>query len=175
MDRYIALIRNLRRGDDIESSRKEFLDWFRYHVKDYSKINLRWLISISDTIIDHGNEDEKPRAMMISIFANMVKLSDTNLMNYEYKGSHLTDYIEELYDGLNSFRLPDGDMMNNMFYRIDKILSPTPQLRMLFMEIRNRMATGSETLTMMSKHHNDMFSESFFKGRRSFECAGNTR
>jgi hypothetical protein len=65
--REIDLARNLRRFYEILEFDPEFL---------WAALSKRWLVSVGDTIADHGNARERNAALCIGLFVNLVKLAE---------------------------------------------------------------------------------------------------
>jgi len=170
----IKLIKNLRRGKNIEKSKKLFFTELQNNYAKWCKeLSLRWLISIVDTYIDHGMVIYRNNAAIISTFANIIKISDTAMLLHKRDDTLLSDLkndVTYLYDGVYSFKITDGDMINNLFYRLDVILSETPELWAIFEEIIHRLAKYSHTL-QIAEYHKHFYEKTFFEGRKSFNIS----
>ena len=179
IERLKQLIKNLRRGDNLEESKKQFFAELRDQEKmKYwcETLSLRWLVSVADTFIDHGTPTEARNAMMISIYFNLVKIADTSRLLTTPDRALLPRLLEDvvfMYDEVNSFKITDGDMTNALFFRIDKLMQPTPILNLLFDEVKKRLAKHSGTM-QIADYHNDFYKKSFFENRKTFLITNNS-
>lgn len=106
------------------------------------KLNSRWLISIADTYIDHGNDNEKKTALLIS-----------SIMTWE-KMSHSTGKLKRLWDGLQTIHKYKGDAHSNLAKRIKKTIGKE-FLYQLFLALIERGTTDSRfTLSKMKNGQN---------------------
>lgn len=168
------LIQNLRRGDDMENSLPAFLFIVENDIENICKtFTLRWLISVNDTYIDHGNDMEKRNAMAISIYANLIKMADT-VFEYHVKKpipermEYMKTNVVHMYDKINSVMMATDDMPNILFYRFDELLQSTPVLHKLFEEIKQRFARQSYMM-QLAKHHKGFYDKIFFEDRKNFK------
>lgn len=172
VDELIRLIQNLRRGDDLEASKQAFFAEFSTpeQVREWcSALSLRWLISVVDTFIDHGTTAERPRAMVISVYFNMVKMADTvNYLRPEENLRRLANTMQLLYEDVGTVVLASDDMPNILFYRVADILHTTPHLHRIFEEIQHRLALNSPTMRAFSSYRTDFYTPAFYSGRRNF-------
>jgi hypothetical protein len=171
-EKILQLIKNLRRGDDLEASKEEFFmiitEKIAYMLEEFS---LRDLISIVDTYADHGTDLQKAQAMMISSFFNCIKISDTFLQYIKSTESYerpSSNGVFHLYDGVNSLRIQYDDMPSVLFYRILRSLRNAPVLYILWNEILHRLRTNSKTLLLASCDNEYFFTPQFFPGRKNF-------
>ena len=170
-DNLKQLIKNLRRGDNLQESKAIF---FEEIGKNYNywckKLTLRWLISVADTYIDHGTPTEQRNAMVISTYFNLVKIADTAMLLKQPNSYMLPRLLEDvvfMYDEVNSLKITSDDMPNILFYRIDRLMAETPHLQQLFEEVKLRLATHSTTLRIAS-YHKGFYDKIFFEGRKTY-------
>lgn len=119
--KYIVMIRRKIQLD-------ENLEKFFYLVRNENEhlannLNIRWIVSVMDTIADYGEKLESALALLLSLLVNMVKMCETE-KKYFYAGiknPRLDDNgsKEEIFDGLTYFNLYSGDMLKNLLHRID--------------------------------------------------------
>jgi len=89
------------------------------------ELNTRWLTSVCDTLADCGRNDaQKALGLCGSILANTIKLSETELKVFHTKrpwppNAKVRSEVR-LFDGLISFGIEKGDMIANLFERIEK-------------------------------------------------------
>ena len=171
-DTLILLIQNLRRGDDMERSKELFFREMSTKGSKWCKeLSLRWLISVIDTYADHGTELEQSNAMIVSTFANLIKIADTKLLltKYDYEMlPRLKENVVRMYDDLNSLMIQGDDMPNNLWFRIDEKLEKTPEIKLFFEEIKERFRKLSPMLTI-SRYSPHFWEKRYFQGRRNFK------
>lgn len=85
-------------------------------------LNLRWLVSVCDTLVDCG---KSPAQIAIgfsgSALVNTVKIYETERAMYApnipWPPSKRFGYGGKLFDGVDAFSAPKGDMINNLIAR----------------------------------------------------------
>lgn len=107
---------------------------------------IRWLVSICDTIVDHGAEVERREAMLVSMFINMLRLAKVHRY---LRGPIVPDRLAEarlglieLYDGVCTFHIDRQDTFLNLSRRrplIARLPGPRSQ------GAQRRRATGIKT------------------------------
>ena len=141
---YFMIVASRRNYDTF--SDEEFLSIVKNNIDEIcDTFNTRWLISVCDTIADSKTE-LAPRAMMIVVFVNMIKLWGTDcylrgkadLNKVSDLQPHKGGSIHELWDGVTTFGLGRGDMFNNMINRYIIILEEYPVLCKIFKTILKR-------------------------------------
>jgi hypothetical protein len=100
--------------------------------KDYllKNLNIRWLISATDTFADLSDDDTiKSLSIACSCLLNTVKIQEsehfiTKYDNYEDDSKKITKLDNEeripLFDGISVFKVGTDDTLRNMRWRIDK-------------------------------------------------------
>jgi len=100
--------------------------------KDYllKNLNIRWLISATDTFADLSDDDTiKSLSIACSCLLNTVKIQEsehfiTNYDSYEDDSKKITRLDNEeripLFDGISVFKVGTDDTLRNMRWRIDK-------------------------------------------------------
>jgi hypothetical protein len=175
-ERLIKLIQNLRRGDDLKKSKILFFSEVERNAEKWCKeLTLRWLISIIDTYADHGNDIERSNALIVSTFANMIKIADTSLLLTRPDNSKLERLLQDvvyLYDEVNSLKITWDDMPNILFYRISEVMQKTPVIEIYFEEIKKRFRINSNMLKI-TQHYPKFWDKIFFEGRRHFKLKSN--
>jgi len=88
----------------------------------YDDCNLRWMISICDTFVDHASGKRKSRALSISVFFAMLRFSEAvkyvSVDGIEPKNLE----FKILYDGMTTFGIDKQDTFLNLSRRIYYIL-----------------------------------------------------
>lgn len=94
-------------------------------------LNIRWLISATDTFADHSNDDAiKSLSMACACLINTVKIQEserflTNAQNNKDDKDKQTKLDNEerfpLFDGTSVFKFGTDDTLRNMRWRLDKV------------------------------------------------------
>ncbi len=145
--------------DDWRHFQEEFegkLDYF------LDNLDTRWLVAVCDTYADYGLPSERRNAMLISLLCNWEKQALTQRLasgNYEVSTGELTAMQamaepQPLWDGMTSMVLRGGDVLPNLFRRLDSLLTETPALRRVMVAVLRRMQ-GHEhsTVTWLDGWH----------------------
>ena len=136
-----TMSQNLRRGfggwDEFKSLVEEC---------DLKELNLRWLISISDSYLTHGTPLQRAMSGNISMFAIDAKIMDTMLL--ESPPAH-SPKVQHLYDGVNSYDMIHCDTLSNRFYRLDSLMQLDSFLYRLWREIKRRVISQSKTYNFL--------------------------
>jgi len=108
----------------------------------------RWLVSIADTFADYGTGSERANAMIIVVLTNVTKLAETERLILKDKEVDFQRQMKfatpgtQLWDGMTSYALKQGDMPKNMWTRVRALMSETPTLSFIFETVLSRMATN---------------------------------
>lgn len=148
----IKTIIYLRRGIDTEANTKRFFDvWETYHETLLRELDVRWLLSVVDTVIDIGDDLEAAVAMNISQCINQCNIHTSLLINCVDGRLDASKLQREMkaptWDGMITVDVPTGDMIHNMMNRMDVIIGREPWLNDIWTEIKNRLRT-QENLPM---------------------------
>jgi hypothetical protein len=119
--REIELADNLRRFEDLWAAEADHL---------LNVLDTRWLISAADTFMDYGRDAEtKALSLAASLFLNTVKLVETERIIQGTRAAtddpdlvaSVTDADVTLFDGVTAFRVGRGDMIHNLYLRMQRI------------------------------------------------------
>lgn len=107
-------------------------------------MNTRWLTSVCDTFCDMGDPLERMTGLTGTLSANLVKLAETERrMFYPPRpwppGNRLMQ-TGKLFDGVISYWVTGGDMVDNMLGRADAVLSDRNPATPFLAEILARLA-----------------------------------
>lgn len=85
-------------------------------------LDTRWLISACDTICDHASDPaEKQSAVLVSLFANTVKLAESERLGLDTTGTpRPVPRGTALFDGMTAFVAGKGDMPANLLKRLEQ-------------------------------------------------------
>ena len=106
------------------------------------ELSLRWLVSACDTLVDHG-ETPAQRAVALNgtVLANLAKLAETERRLSppgEARAAGGKGPGSELFDGMTLFRA-GGDMIDNLFRRIDGVAQADAVAGPILAEIARRV------------------------------------
>lgn len=109
--------------------------------------NLRWLISICDTIVDHDKTERRFMALSITTFVNtfriaeMVKLTRAKVIE---KVDQIGFY--ELYEGITTFNVRKQDTFLNLSRRMKWALREDLLMTRIWEEVVNRIHASDNVL-----------------------------
>lgn len=130
-------------------------DWLLEHL------NLRWLISASDTFADVSNDPtEKALALATSLLANTVKIYETeNVMSGHTDVNYDPAVIQRvqneaitLFEGMSCFTVGTDDTLRNMVWRLNDI-APKHQTGRIMLEVLRRLNELPTAYGRMRAHH----------------------
>ncbi|NWG46597.1 MAG: hypothetical protein HXY25_08620 [Alphaproteobacteria bacterium] len=131
---HAELIVRIRREIDLSADTGTFLRlWDQEGAHLARSLDLRWLVSAADTLVDH-HPDPAQRALAgaASLFTNTVKLYETERLALGQTRSRLPAGHDVklgsrvgLFDGLSTFGAGTGDMIRNLYRRLEKLTRET--------------------------------------------------
>jgi len=105
-------------------------------------LDIRWLLSICDTIVDIGDHVQSATAMNIVQCINRCNLDATLLLNCRdgaLDSAQLSrDRKIPTWGGMITADVPTGDMIYNMQKRLDTVVERDPLLWDIWCEIKDR-------------------------------------
>lgn len=136
----------LRRGIDTDTNTERFFElWETYHETLLKELDTRWLLSVVDTAVDVGDDQESAVAMNISQCINQCNIHTSLLVNAvdgRLDGNKLQREMKmPTWDGMITVDVPTGDMIHNMMIRMDKVIATEPWLNDIWTELKNRLRT----------------------------------
>ena len=152
---HVWLIVNIRREINLKHNiEKFFILWAEESDFLLKRLDSRWLVSASDTIIDCSCDDtEIATSMSVVLFANTIKLYETErLILSSKKSDTLEAGLIELFDGISAFRIGHGDMIFNMMERLASKEVATVSQKIL-MEILHRVHRFDTVYQRMANQH----------------------
>jgi hypothetical protein len=142
----VSNIIHLRRNPENWEHRAQF--WERlHHYEDIllEHMDVRWLLSICDTIVDIGDHVQSATAMNIVQCINRCNLDTTILVNCadgRLDGNRLAHEIKvPTWGGMITADVPTGDMIYNMQTRLDTVIARDPQLNRIWCRIKDLSRT----------------------------------
>lgn len=157
----INAIIHLRRGEDVEYH----LERFNYLVFErlglLPRLNVRWLVSICDTIADYGEPADRAMAMMIVEFASMNRIFETyvdmavngNLNEHKITTQTNTRPFGTAGCGLWTMNVARGDMPANMFKRIREVLSTSQVFSYIWDELLSAIKDSPTAISQLNSYH----------------------
>lgn len=138
----VTNIIHLRRNSGDLAHQEQF--WTRlskYESTLLEHMNVRWLLSICDTIVDIGNYVQSAVAMNIVQCINRCNL-DTTLLAIAKDGrldenKLQVPYTMPTWGGMIAVNILSGDMIFNMQTRLDKVISVDSQLERIWNRIKD--------------------------------------
>lgn len=164
-EQALELIVKLRRETEIQNSWTALRSLMTTHTSAlFGQMDTRQLVSLCDTIADYGNEVEKRNAMILSVFVNMEKLAQSYLLwRLGYDSAAFEPPSREsarklaLWDGMDTFHVEIGDVTNNMFGRLRRLLQETPEIALICEELLHRMRQHPTILSALNQTHGHVF------------------
>lgn len=108
------------------------------------ELSLRWLVSACDTLVDRGEAPvQRAVALSGSLLANTMKLAETERLRHGAAGDDAAAPRQrssegELFDGMTTFR-PGGDMVDNLFRRLDQVAALDDVAGPILQEVARRV------------------------------------
>tara|TARA_R100001440_G_scaffold4268_1_gene9799 strand:+ start:4634 stop:5278 length:645 start_codon:yes stop_codon:yes gene_type:complete len=104
--------------------------------------DIRWLLSICDTLVDIGDPITSATAMNIVQCINRCNIDSTILVNVVDGRLNENRLAQEIkvptWGGMITADIPSGDMIYNMMNRLDSVVSKHDLLWKIWCEIKNR-------------------------------------
>lgn len=157
----------IRRGIDLDSERARFFA-LTQHAESGSflarRLSLRWLLSCLDTYADHAPLGPAAGALALSALVNTVKLAETErlvLRDATHDPARVEalrrDFPVPLFGGLNAFRLESGDMVRNLFARLELVLTDDPFLHAALERVREALRRAPNLFERLAAYHPALF------------------
>ena len=141
--RLVSHIIHLRRNPKDWEHRQQFWTLLtKYKAVFLKEYDVRWLLSILDTIVDVGNHVQSAIAMNIVQCINGTNIHMSllvNAVNGDLDGNKLQHEIKApTWGGMQCIDVPNGDMVYNMMKRLDKVVKHDDLLNEIWCEIKER-------------------------------------
>ena len=134
----------LRRNIDVVENKHNFFKLLGKYINVLLEhYDVRWLLSICDTIVDHGDDLSSSIAMNIVNIINNINITNTILHTCKDATMQVreTDIKYPTWGGMITCDVVTGDTIHNMMIRNDNIMSKDPILYKIWCEIKNRGRT----------------------------------
>jgi len=160
----------LRREIDVEEHKEAFYNLLDKYMDEICEhYDLRWLLSICDTLVDIGDDAQSAAAMNVSLSINylniMVSLLDiTNDGNPNHeKLRRNPGHKRPTYDGMIALDMYHGDMLFNLVHRLNKVIEKDTLVNELWLEIKHRLVDDMTVpLNWLTHVHNDPYRQKFY-------------
>ena len=127
----------------------------------FKKLNLRWLVSIADTISEHSeSREERALALCATLLGNTVKIYETE--RFLEKNENSKDNPERLkllqssrvplIDGMSGFCIGTDDTLRNMLFRMNT-LCENSYVGKLVQEVFRRLQTENTGYSRLKNKH----------------------
>jgi hypothetical protein len=161
-----GIIVRLRRDTQDVEQRKQFWDTVtKYKSTLLLEYDVRWLLSVCDTIIDIGNNVQRAVAMNITQCINGTNIHHTLLVNAHNGNLDNNKLAHEIkvptWGGMQTADIPTGDRIYNMMTRLDSVIRADELLWDIWCEIKTR---GKQSNVIM----NYVCGASRFEHQRSY-------
>lgn len=149
----------LRRDLNNREARELFFRLIESHGKLLAKdLNLRWLTSVCDTLVDIGKTDfDRAIALNGTTVSGLIKLAETErrLFTPPSKWPPKVRYSRGgmLFDGVISFWTEKGDMIDNLLDRMSSVLETDSAATPFVSQLIERIVAEDTVLTRLSALH----------------------
>lgn len=162
---HAKLIVLLRRGVSTSEVFTEFERLWDAEA-DYlcRNLNLRWLVSATDTFSDHSSDPAvKAQATLVSILVNTIKIYETERVLAKDPPSDLDEEkiaevklrLIPLFSGLSCFTIGTDDTLRNMRWRLDPLMEERPVGLILKTVFDRLQIEDTAYARLKARHHRD--------------------
>lgn len=115
-----------RKPNSIEHTEAFYKLWTQYEEVLLEHLDVRWLLSVCDTLVDVGEPHQSAVAMNIVQCINRCNL-DATILHIVVDGGIDTEKLKkankfETWGGMITADIPSGDMLHNMMVRLDSVV-----------------------------------------------------
>ena len=160
----------IRREIDLEKNIKKFYEYLDQYMDELLEhYDLRWLLSICDTLVDIGDQSRSASAMNLVQCVNYLNIMST-LTDICFDGKpdptklrNDPGHKRPTFDGMISLDIYHGDMMYNMQRRLNKIASGDELVNELWEEIKHRLVDdASVPVNWLTSVHREAGKKKFY-------------
>lgn len=159
----------LRRGIEVEDNWNRFCYLVKHFLPQLLKhLDARWLVSVCDTYIDHGDALQSAIAMNIVSIVQSTNIMSTIIHTQVDPGMLIermqTDVKYPTWGGLITCDIVTGDTIHNMMTRMDNIISQDHVLNQIWCTIKD-MARDNDSIpqNILCAQHSNPDMRKFFK------------
>lgn len=136
----------LRREFNVEENTKKFYEILdKYLDEILEHYDLRWLLSICDTLVDIGDPARSAAAMNLVQSVNYLNIMST-ILDVANDGRPSIEKIRRnpghkrpTFDGMIALDIYEGDMMYNLVARLNRVAAKDDLVNELWEEIKHRL------------------------------------
>lgn len=140
---HAILIVLIRRDMQRELALRQFQKlWSQHEGAMLTHLSARWLVAACDTLMDHSTDkSERAIAALGSTLVNTVKLYETERRLIRDASDAYSTLLHpvDLFDGLTSFSVGQGDMIQNLRTRTKAICGGNTPASKIVLELMKRM------------------------------------
>lgn len=139
----VAEIIKLRRNPGNQTARETFWELLNnYTDVILENYDVRWMLSICDTVVDIGDELQSAIAMNLVQCVNGTNIHHSILVNAVDGNIDANKLRHELkvptWGGMITADIPNGDMIHNMMNRLDAVIEQDELLNKIWITIKDR-------------------------------------
>ena len=139
----VAEIIKLRRNPGNQTARETFWELLNnYTDVILENYDVRWMLSICDTVVDIGDELQSAIAMNLVQCVNGTNIHHSILVNAVDGNIDANKLRHELkvptWGGMITADIPNGDMIHNMMNRLDAVIEQDELLNKIWIKIKDR-------------------------------------
>lgn len=139
----VAEIIKLRRNPGDQTARETFWELLNnYTDVILENYDVRWMLSICDTVVDIGDELQSAIAMNLVQCVNGTNIHHSILVNAVDGNIDANKLRHELkvptWGGMITADIPNGDMIHNMMNRLDAVIEQDELLNKIWITIKDR-------------------------------------
>jgi len=148
----------LRREIEVNKSWQRFNELLDAHIDLYvTHLNTRWLVSICDTVTDHGDSSRRSKALLISTVVNMIKLAETERQlstNPVHDPAKVRrPKYTRFWNGMTPYGIKKGDMARQLLTRISTSIEDDVVLTKIWLAVLGKLKTSDTILLRLHKLH----------------------
>jgi hypothetical protein len=156
--KHCVLIIKIRREHDLERHLNAFFELWEQEGQFLREIlNVKWLVSACDTFSDHSPDDaERATALIASSIVKTIKLYETEMLFRFKRLDPLAWPVYKntlIFDGLYSFNIGYGDVVNNLKRRIKDITRRGTPPALILNELFERICKFNTAYSRLRAEH----------------------
>ncbi len=155
---------HLRRDIDVDYHWEQFtyLIHTHWHILE-QELDVRWLLSCADTIIDHGTIEQSGIAMSITMCINSINILYTGLLMADTKTLNpQLGQKQPTWGGMITADLFDGDMMFNMMTRMNSVVDKDMLCAKIWHAIKHNSVDGRIPVNAITSLNRDPQKKKYF-------------
>lgn len=159
----VTHIIHLRRGIDVQQHIQAFGAILQNYLPTLLEhLDVRWLISILDTLADYGTPDIAGRALTVVVLINNTNIHQTIL---DAAGGKFTQPAPKRpsWGGMLTVDTRTGDMIVNMMQRVDNLVKPDPIISQIWQRIKQLGADSDVVMNTLCSWHSNPEWRTFFR------------